>query len=421
MIIAAVVALVVLGCWAAGLAGIVPSLFGRPKPGARVPGEAGRAPGLVVAGIVAMVIAVTLLGAVALLGIDRGAGVDRGGGSGGADDEPPVTTTTVGGESEDARPAGPPPIPPAESVASDVLGPVVAIRANEVDPTSFPRAYAVVGGLRPDTVLQVRVSGFDEHGTARARQCVMTDVLRCGNALEVQFDHDGNAAFQYLVTTAFADGARDGDCRLGTPRCAVVVESLDGNRRAEVLTVFVDALPPPGRVQVTPRDGLGDGSVVTVAIADYPPGARAEVLLCAPPAGSGSDRCRDLDPGDSMTVGADGTARTEVAIAAGAVGDAGMFCGRGDNCGVSVVSDALAAPVPVTVVGFAAPPGADYDPARVGVGLSVAALLLLVGLALIRRTDWSPVGEEAAPEIDRADYADLDAMVAALPPEGDPR
>ena len=35
----------------------------------------------------------------------------------------------------------------------------------------------------------------------------------------------------------------------------------------------------------------------------------------------------------------------------------------------------------------------------------------------MRRTDWAPVGEVAAPEIDEAAYADLDAIIAALPPE----
>ena len=40
-------------------------------------------------------------------------------------------------------------------------------------------------------------------------------------------------------------------------------------------------------------------------------------------------------------------------------------------------------------------------------------------LWLIKRTDWSAVGEAAAPEIDDAEYADLDAIIAALPPEED--
>ena len=66
---------------------------------------------------------------------------------------------------------------------------------------------------------------------------------------------------------------------------------------------------------------------------------------------------------------------------------------------------------------FASPPGADYTAGRVAAGLAVALALVAVAAHLVRRTDWSPVGEEAAPEIDDADYADLDAIVAALPPE----
>lgn len=53
---------------------------------------------------------------------------------------------------------------------------------------------------------------------------------------------------------------------------------------------------------------------------------------------------------------------------------------------------------------------------------SVALLALALGLVswLVRRTDWSPAGEAAAPEIDEAEYADLDAIVAALPAEDEP-
>ena len=74
---------------------------------------------------------------------------------------------------------------------------------------------------------------------------------------------------------------------------------------------------------------------------------------------------------------------------------------------------------PVVELGFATPPGAEYDDGRLAAGLGGAALLVLAGLWLVRRTDWSPIGEEAAPEIDEAEYADLDAIVAALPPEED--
>lgn len=57
---------------------------------------------------------------------------------------------------------------------------------------------------------------------------------------------------------------------------------------------------------------------------------------------------------------------------------------------------------------------AEYDPVRLTVGLGAAAVLLVVAAWLVRTTDWSTVGEAAAPEIDGAAYADLDAIVADL-------
>jgi hypothetical protein len=44
-------------------------------------------------------------------------------------------------------------------------------------------------------------------------------------------------------------------------------------------------------------------------------------------------------------------------------------------------------------------------------------LLVAIAAWLLVRTDWAAVGEAAAPEIDGAEYADLDAIIAALPPE----
>jgi hypothetical protein len=68
-------------------------------------------------------------------------------------------------------------------------------------------------------------------------------------------------------------------------------------------------------------------------------------------------------------------------------------------------------------ISFAAPPGSEYDANRLAAGLGLALLLVAIAAGLIRRTDWSAVGEAAAPEIDDAEYADLDAIIAALPPE----
>lgn len=60
---------------------------------------------------------------------------------------------------------------------------------------------------------------------------------------------------------------------------------------------------------------------------------------------------------------------------------------------------------------------AEYAPMRLALGLAIAGALLGLAAVLWRRTDWSALGEEAAPEIDDAEYADLDAIVAALGPD----
>jgi hypothetical protein len=86
---------------------------------------------------------------------------------------------------------------------------------------------------------------------------------------------------------------------------------------------------------------------------------------------------------------------------------------------VVVARDAAITPRLATVT-FATPPGAEYDAGRLVLGLGVAVLLVAIAAGLIFRTDWSAVGEAAAPEIDDVDYADLDAIIAALPPEEEP-
>ena len=181
--------------------------------------------------------------------------------------------------------------------------------------------------------------------------------------------------------------------------------------------MFVDAVPPAGRIEVSPSAGLSlGGERVTVKVHDYPPGARVTAMLCGAPDATGS-RCGEPGPTAALLVGRDGTGRTELRVEPARVGVEGVPCFRGDDCGISVVSDDVFARAPVVPISFAAPPGADYDPNRVRIGLVIAVLLLGAAVWLIFFTDWSAIGEEAAPEIDEAEYADLDAIIAALPPE----
>lgn len=293
------------------------------------------------------------------------------------------------------------------------LGPEVTLEAK--DDASFPRSYDVVDQLAPDTVVQMRVTGFEPLTRAVAEQCVSR---RCDNQIPVQFDDRGEAQFQYLVTDDFLTlQSVPGGCRANAAPCNIVVRAIDGNESGAIQTIFFDSLPPPGHIEVTPSRRLPlDGQTVTVAVSDYPPGVELTAMLCAAPDAIGP-RCGSPGPETTLVVGEDGAGQAQLVIEPGPVGAQRVQCARGDDCGVSVASAEVFARAPVVPISFAPPPGADYDPTRLAVGIGLAAILIAIAAWLILRTDWSAVGEAAAPEIDDVDYADLDAIVAALPPE----
>jgi hypothetical protein len=300
-----------------------------------------------------------------------------------------------------------------------VLGPVVSLRATEESSDAFPAPTPAVGALEPGTVLQLHVSGFESFGVVRVRQCVQAAPRRCGNALDAQLAEDGTAAFQYLVHTDFAGDAASGGCRArAAAACSIVAEDVDGDARIEVVTVFDDPLPPPARVTVTPRTGVAPGDELRVTIEDAPRGSDLTVLLCGAPATHGPARCSPISSGAVRAAG-DGTVSVTATIPAGPIGTDEVLCRREQVCGISVVAPRALVQAEVVRLGFAIPPGAAYDGGRLALGLGGAALLLLAAVWLVRRTDWAAIGEEAAPEIDDAEYADLDAIVAALPPEED--
>jgi hypothetical protein len=236
----------------------------------------------------------------------------------------------------------------------------------------------------------------------------------------VQFDQNGRAQFQYLITDDFV-AARpiDDGCQADAAPCTIVVRARGSDRRGEIQTVFTDAVPPPGRIAVTPSRRLSlDGQTVTVEVHGYPPGETVTAMLCVAPDATGP-RCGEPGPTAPLVVGPDGTGSTQLRIDPGPVGAQRLQCARGDDCGVSVASAEVFARAPVVPISFAPPPGADYDPTRLALGIGLAVALIVIAAWLILRTDWSPIGEAAAPEIDDAEYADLDAIIAALPPEDD--
>jgi hypothetical protein len=367
-------------------------------------GDDGRATGLVVL--------VLAGGAVALLVLLLVGGMLFRGSGGDHEETGPTASTAV--------PTVPPEPRAAENrpravVPRPASGRFVGVAA--VDPDSFPDQPPAVDRLAPESVLQIRAGGFTPFSRGTAEQCAPTLTAGCGNRIPVLFDDQGVARFQYAVSNRFLAPAVPGRCRADGPRCTLVVRDHADGGRGEVQTVFVDAAPPAGRITVTPTTGLdADGEVVTVAVEGFPPRTAARAVLCAAPADSGS-RCGAPGAAADLTIGADGSGRTRLRIAPGPVGRARVTCARGDECAVSVVARGSAARAPVVRVSFAAPAGAAYDPTRLLIGLGVALLLAAAAGWLILRSDWAAVGEAAAPEIDDAEYADLDAIIAALPPE----
>jgi len=313
---------------------------------------------------------------------------------------PAVSTTTTA--------AAPDPLPsPPEAIPIRGLGPTVRLGGDAPS--------VAVGGLESTTVLQVEVEGFDPYSVAEARQCIDDGDRRCGNALKVQFDENGHASFQYLVSDEFAGSDAAGRCGADDPPCSIVVTATEGTGDELLWTFFRDPVPPRGRIEVTPSSGIDEGQAVTVTVEGFEPRTQLQAQLCALADGDGPQRCRP-EPAASVMTDSRGRARTTVVVGPG-TGDDGIACDRSNRCGIAVASTAGFLRSNTVPLSFIKPPGAGYDTTRLAVGLSVALLLVLVVVWLIRTTDWSPVGEQAAPELDDAEYADLDAIIALLPPE----
>jgi Neocarzinostatin family len=289
------------------------------------------------------------------------------------------------------------------------------------DDDRFPSTYDAIDALEPGMVLRVRAEDFAEYAEGIAAQCVhRANAVECGNAFPVQFDADGKAFFQYEVRDDFhANAVAGGRCHADAARCTLVVHDEQRNTTAVIDTVFHDRLPEPGKIRVTPSSGVADGQTVTVAVTGYPAGAQVNAMLCAAPDATGSGRCGAPGPTTPLLVGPDGTGTSKLVVKEGPVGSQRIPCGRDAVCGISVASADVFTRAPVVPVSFASPGGAVYDRNRVAIGLALAIVLIGLAIWFLRRTDWSPVGEVAAPEIDDADYADLDAIIAALPSEDD--
>jgi hypothetical protein len=230
-------------------------------------------------------------------------------------------------------------------------------------------------------------------------------VRRCGSRISVRFDGNGAASFQFLVSDQIgARGGGEGRCRLDQPRCSLEIRA--GDRVTDVETVFVDEVPPPGRLVVEPRTGLRVGDTVSVTAIGLAPGSAISVTVCALPART--SRCGEPGPVMALTVGTDGTATDDLVLAVTEVGTDRVACGRRATCQLVVSSDDIGVRAPPVRLSFAGAPGADYEPARVLGGVLVAIVLLAAAWWLVRSTDWRPPPEADGSPIDDAAFADLD-------------
>lgn len=365
--------------------------------------QRGSAATVILLGAGAVVAALVVAGLTLGMGLTRGGSAPDEGITAAPTTPPPSPATSPSPEATMVNR----PSPPAPDRA--LLGPRVYLTAG-----AGTRAETAMGSLVPGTVLQIEARGFRPLATATARQCAGPT---CGNQVSTNLDKSGQASFLFLVTDTLGATPGAGRCRINTPPCSVIIH--DDSRRAVLRFLFHDAVPDPGRLRVTPARDLADGSEITIHLSGFPAGATAQVVMCATGSTSPDRACGKPGLDLPVSMGPDGTATTSATVSGGTVGADHVDCRLDGGCAIAVVSaDAFVRARPVGLT-FRAPPDVSYDRGRLAVGLALAALLLLVALAVVRRTDWSPRGEAAVPEIDGAEYADLDAMVAALPPDPD--
>ena len=413
-------ALVCIGLGIAGLAGR--GLLSAERVSAREGVFGGFGAGLAIVAGVGLIVVDTLLGLglILVLGGDDDEGarpaVTR---SVPSPDENPTDDAAEPEPDRAERPAAPGLlVTPLDDRSDDALrGPPVRLDVGAPNPDTFPTSYEALDDLASPTVLPVELHGAVPFTAGVLRQCAASLLELCANPVPFLADEDGRARVQYLVTADFVSLPSGDTCGLEGPPCYLLVEDAGGARLAGIQTIFGDAQPTAGRIRVEPRRGITDGDIVTVSVEHYPPGARVFAMLCTPPAATGAQRCGSPGPTAPFTVGADGTGTTELRITSGPVGIERRPCNRAATCGVSVAAPDVFVRAPVVPISFAAPPGARYDGQRVAVGVVAAVVFLALTIWLIRRTDWTPPREGDGHEIDDARYADLDAIIASLPPE----
>jgi hypothetical protein len=286
---------------------------------------------------------------------------------------------------------------PAPTTGSAPLQfPTVRLVAPRAD--ALPPVPRVIGEVDSGRVIVISLSGLEEGSAATVHQCRAGAVAAtdCRSGLPVTLDDDGRATVAVDVEARF-DVGRAGDEEVDCRReeCSVVVF---GTSRLEVVTVFDRPAPPPPTLRTDPV-AVPPGGTLTALATGLPPAAEAAFVVCRP-GGRGDADCGP--PTEPVRVDDEGRATAAVTVNPGR-------CPRGTTCAVAVIVEE-GGPRAFAHLHLIGRSGATYDDARLTVGLTIAGLLLLVALVLLRTTDWTPVGGDpfAGIEVPEDPFADLD-------------
>lgn len=248
----------------------------------------------------------------------------------------------------------------------DVTVHLAAMARDEQSVVPTPVLDRLTGG----DVLDISLVDGPAGAKGMVRQCVRAfrGTTGCTNRYPVQFGDRGDARFQYQLTDP-------GDCGPGGS-CVLVVDDLDGERRALAVLVFGGPAPPPPVVTISPTELIEEGDEVRVDIAGLQPDSAVQVGYCEP----------ECTTPTRVVANALGQATSTVIV--------GAPCGR---CGVAVIGSGHDT---LTAVPFVPPPRADYDARRLTLGLIVAAGLLVAAWRIVATIDWRPPSEADTPDLD---------------------
>ena len=223
------------------------------------------------------------------------------------------------------------------------------------------RPLPAIGGLEEGDVVYVAGAGFLDHADGVVAQCDRRDAATCRNVLPILTDGEGRLRVPYRVEGPTSGG--------------LLVVEVDFDRGAARLGF--------GAVPRTTTLVVSDDHL---AVRDAPPGQELSVVRCPTDAA-------DLGACDTVgrvRVAVDGTATARVEPARDSM--------------VTVTDDTLevlAEPVRLLAARRSAAE-VDLAPSQLAGGFGVALLLVAVGIALVRTTDWRAPAEAATPFLDAA-------------------